>query len=60
MTGKLNGRFLEVRLGEMAVARYPMQNKMGITEYMNVGDKGLNKIVWEAANNYIMRRVGCG
>lgn len=60
MSGKLNGNFLEIRLGEMAVARKPMQGKMGITQYMNVGNQELNEIVWEAASKYITRRVGSG
>lgn len=60
MTGKLNGKFLEIRLGEMAVARKPMQKGTGLTEYMNVGNQEFNEIVWKAANQYITRRVGSG
>ncbi len=57
VSGKLNGKVLEMRLGDTLICKRPMGQKLTMTEYISTGDKKLDTIMHEAADQYINRRI---
>ncbi len=57
ISGKLNNKVLEMRLGNTLICKRPMGQKLTMTEYISTGNEAIDSVIHKAADQYINRRI---